>query len=93
MPGSCKCCRDDELRRSAGFEAARRLVLTNRGKDAMDAIRQLITAMSDAEQIRLQQLEESIAANTRGTILAFSGLALLAGTLLGTKSTTSCAAI
>lgn len=41
-----------ELRRDSGFETARSIVLTDRGKAAMDAIRSHINDMRDAEKIR-----------------------------------------
>ena len=46
------------VRAADGFEAAQRLVLTDQGKKEMDAIRQLVAGMKQAEEGRLQRRAE-----------------------------------
>ena len=47
--------RDVELRRSAGFEAARQAVASGEGKTAMDAVRAQLTRMDVTQQTLLEQ--------------------------------------
>lgn len=60
-----------ELRKNKGFETARQAVLTGRGRNLMDQIRQLIRDMENAESAVLTQriLAE---ASARNTIITFS---------------------
>ncbi|WP_205678713.1 response regulator [Aquisphaera insulae] len=44
-----------EVRRSQGFEAARKIVVTDRGKEAMDAVRTQVGRMQEDERARRQQ--------------------------------------
>jgi methyl-accepting chemotaxis protein len=50
-----------ELRRATGFDAARKVVLTNKGKAVMDQIRAVITEMGDAESSLLTARADSTA--------------------------------
>jgi methyl-accepting chemotaxis protein len=72
-----------DLRRNKGFEASRELTLTGTGKETMDQIRQVITAMENEENALLKQRSEAAAASARNTILTilvgiFSSFVLLA---------------
>jgi CHASE3 domain sensor protein len=55
-------------RRHEGFEAARRLVVTDHGKRLMDRIRVVIEQMRTAEQVILSGQREAVKASARGTI-------------------------
>src|SRR4030095_6688051 len=69
-----------DLRRNAGFEAAREFVLTDKGKQTIDDIRQLIAEMELDENESLQQRSEAVAVslqNTLITIVAGAGLSFL----------------
>ena len=74
-----------DLRRDQGFDAARRVVLTDKGKLAMDQIRALVREMDDAEQALLQQRTQEAQATAQNTLLTISlgmlGAALLAGAI------------
>lgn len=67
-------------RRTSGFEAAQRIVLTGRGERLMESLSAVIHAMSDAEQSLLQQREAQTAATALRTkaMIVFGGLAALA---------------
>ncbi len=75
-----------DARKQKGFEAARRFVLTGKGKKEMDEIRKVIAEMESEERELLKlrtSLSEASVRNTKytmvlGTILAFSLLALVA---------------
>src|SRR5690242_14833508 len=71
-----------DLRRTQGFVAAQTLVLSDQGKNDMDAIRATIASMLSRAQVEAQQGERESEANAQGTIIAFALLALLAGGLL-----------
>lgn len=65
------------LRREKGFEAARQVVLTNRGKQAMDEIRRVIQEMEEEERERLQESVRDAQANTRkDTLISTAGVVL-----------------
>jgi len=74
-----------DLRRDQGFEPARRVVLTDKGKLVMDQIRALVAEMDGAELALLQQRTldaQTTAQNTLDTIaIGVLGAALLAGAL------------
>jgi PAS domain S-box-containing protein len=68
-------------RRSDGLEAARRIVMTDRGKKAMDDLRALTARMTTREQRLLELRLEAARASSRAarwTALASTGLALFA---------------
>ncbi|QEH35456.1 Autoinducer 2 sensor kinase/phosphatase LuxQ [Aquisphaera giovannonii] len=72
-----------EVRRSRGLEEARKLVMTDRGKDAMDAIRTQVGAMQDEERARrkqrLAEMESAYAvAVASGVLTGLLGMALSA---------------
>jgi PAS domain S-box-containing protein len=72
-----------ELRRVEGFEAAQHLVLTNRGKQIMDGIRQQIAEMEKEEYRLLQQRAQESHKSAQRTLLTFSIAALVNLLLLG----------
>jgi methyl-accepting chemotaxis protein len=75
-----------DLRKRKGFAAARREILTDNGKTAMDQVRRLVSEMEDEEvQLRAARLaeEEALARHTEQTILAGSMGAVLLISLLG----------
>jgi PAS domain S-box-containing protein len=57
------------LRRTQGFEAAQRLVLTGKGQETMDRIRQIVREMEAQEEQQLQQRSQEDRANAHSTIL------------------------
>lgn len=65
------------LRRDSGFEAAQRIVMTNQGKNTMDAIRKLFAAMKDEEISTLHDFKLLSEAKVRNVIIAFAALFLL----------------
>jgi PAS domain S-box-containing protein len=70
-----------ETRRRDGFDAARRIVLTDRGKKAMDDLRALASRMTTREQRQLELRLEAARASSRAarwTALASTALALAA---------------
>ena len=74
------------LRKSKGFASARREILTDNGKNSMDQIRKLVSAMEDEEaRLRMERLaeEEARARRTERTILAGSIGSFLLISLLG----------
>src|SRR5713226_8261701 len=68
-----------ELRKSNGFEAALAVVVTDRGKKAMDDIREVVRQMEDEERELLKSRDQSARTSARnenlvisfGTLLAF----------------------
>ena len=58
-----------DLRKNKGFDAALQAVLTEKGKKAMDDIRQTVAAMEDEENALLKQRSEAVATSARNTIL------------------------
>ena len=66
-----------EVRRANGFAAAQRLVATEYGKKTMDAVRVIVTAMSNAESQLLQQRQAAMDAHTRDTRVVLGSGALL----------------
>jgi PAS domain S-box-containing protein len=56
------------LRREQGFAAAREMVLTDKGKAAMDELRRLVGEMKAAERAVLERLDADSAASLRRTI-------------------------
>lgn len=65
------------LRRDSGFEAAQRIVMTNQGKNTMDAIRKLFAAMKSEEITTLEDFKTVSEAKIRNVIIAFAALFLL----------------
>lgn len=61
------------LRQSTGFDAAVKLVATDRGKKAMDDCRAIIRTMQDAEQQSLHERDEAVAASSRAAIIVILG--------------------
>ena len=79
-----------DLRRGQGFDPARQVVLTDRGKQAMDEIRRQIAGMQAVESELSRQREAAMAASSENTlwvILGGAGIAALfviaAGFFLG----------
>src|SRR5262249_50982989 len=75
------------LRRTAGFDAARTVVLTDRGKNEMDALRDVVGPMTpheqDARDARLAEAERARrAAVATGLVSGLVTLAAFAGFLL-----------
>jgi methyl-accepting chemotaxis protein len=78
--------RSVEQRRSAGLEAARAVVMTGTGKDAMDNIRSLLKEMAATEQDLLKEREDRLRRDSERTLavilygipLAFVVLAIAA---------------
>jgi signal transduction histidine kinase/DNA-binding response OmpR family regulator len=66
-----------EMRRRQGFESARVLALTGRGKTTMDRVRAIITTMEKHEQSLLTQRQERSAAETRHARRLLVGGALI----------------
>ena len=67
-----------DLRRNIGFDAARDVVVTDRGKASMDQIRTEIAGMQDVEAELLRGREAAMAASTEGTIEVIIGGAVVA---------------
>ena len=65
------------LRRGQGFEAARRLIRTGRGKREMDKLRRTIALMKNTEDGLLRQRDAESQASTRRAFLTFALAALL----------------
>ena len=79
-----------DLRRSQGFEPARQVVLSDRGKQAMDEVRREIVGMQAVESELLRQREAAMAASSENTLWVILGGAAIAalfviaaGTFLG----------
>jgi len=72
-----------ELRRSKGFEAARQLLLSERGKKAMDGLRAGIRDMETQEQELLKRRDEESRNSTRNTAVTIIAGVLLAAGLVG----------
>ncbi|MBE9200951.1 MULTISPECIES: response regulator [unclassified Nodularia (in: cyanobacteria)] len=58
-----------ELRQNQGFEASLQVIKTNQGKNLMDDIREMINAMEQEEQERLQQQSLAARSSRRNTIM------------------------
>jgi methyl-accepting chemotaxis protein len=69
-----------DLRRTKGFAAAEQVVVTDRGKNAMDAIRKLVTEMREDETALLgrRSVEERDRARRTKTTIIFGSLGALA---------------
>jgi diguanylate cyclase (GGDEF)-like protein len=65
------------LRRKAGFEAALKVVLTDKGKTSMDAIRRVIAEIRQQEKDLLESSNEAASVGSRNTFSAFAVAALL----------------
>jgi len=71
------------LRRERGLAAASQSMLTDKGKNLMDAIRRVIKEMADEESVLLKQRDESAKATARFAISAMvSGILLIVALLL-----------
>lgn len=66
------------LRHDKGFEVARKVVMTDRGKTAMDGIRVLMKGMEDEELMLLKRREEDAKLQTESTVLTIIGGLLVA---------------
>ena len=72
------------LRRDKGFEAARRVVVSDQGKKAMDEIRRVVGDMKAEEQGLLKQREVEANESSRNLFLALIiGTLLAAGLVIG----------
>ncbi len=71
-----------DLRRSKGFDAARKIVATDRGKQQMDDIRKLIDDMKAEEQSLLKRRDEEARASSHSLFLMLIGGTLLAAALV-----------
>ena len=77
-----------QLRRTSGFEAAKTVVLTDRGKNTMDQIRQNMAVISQIEQVKIndslaagrRQASQTSAITVGGNLLAI--LMVLAATII-----------
>ena len=65
------------LRRKTGFEAALKVVLTDKGKASMDTIRRAIVEIEQQEKDLLENRNEAARAGLRNTFIAFAVAALL----------------
>jgi methyl-accepting chemotaxis protein len=72
-----------DVRRNKGFDPALQLVLTEKGKKAMDDIRQTVGAMEDEENALLKQRSEAAAVSARSTILTIVWGIITAFVILG----------
>lgn len=73
------------LRRDKGFDAARQLIQTNAGKNAMDEIRGIIAVMDTQAQAFLDREKQVMeAAARRSTVVSFVGGAVAAAMFLST---------
>jgi PAS domain S-box-containing protein len=61
-----------DLRRYEGFEAALRIIRTNRGKEVMDDIRALMNDMDDAGNALLRELDEQAEAHATKTVFVIT---------------------
>jgi len=71
-----------DTRTKAGFEAAQAIVLTGRGEQLTNAIRQDIRGMEEEEQSTLTQFSQAWQSRLRTSLAALVGSALLAGCFL-----------
>ena len=67
-----------DLRRAQGFEPARQVVLTDRGKQVMDEVRRQITGMQAVEGELLRQREAAMTASSENTLWVILGGATIA---------------
>ncbi|RKP46455.1 methyl-accepting chemotaxis protein [Trinickia fusca] len=73
-----------DLRTNKGFDAARQVVLTDKGKKAMDEIRALVADMTGDEQALAKRRNAEAAASAQNTIASIiGGIAIAAGLVLG----------
>jgi methyl-accepting chemotaxis protein len=72
-----------QLRREKGLEAAAALVQTQRGKQLMDQIRQVINEMLDHEQARWKERQEQAEASARRTFIILAVCTLLGLLIVG----------
>jgi PAS domain S-box-containing protein/putative nucleotidyltransferase with HDIG domain len=70
------------LREEAGFESAQEIILSGRGKELMDSIRQIIAEMEIVETNFLLYWSKMSSVNLRNTIIAMTSGALLSFILL-----------
>ncbi|RTL50585.1 MAG: HAMP domain-containing protein [Rhodocyclaceae bacterium] len=70
------------LRQSKGFDAARQVVVTDKGKKAMDDIRNLVKDMEEQELELLKQREDDARTRTELAVLTIVGGILLAAALV-----------
>ncbi len=71
-----------DLRRTKGFAAADQIVLSNRGKRAMDEIRKVIGAMIGREDVLLDQGRSAAQSSASRALIALAGGGLLSVGLL-----------
>jgi PAS domain S-box-containing protein len=71
-----------DLRRNVGFGAARNFVLTDKGKQTMDDIRQWIAEMEQEENEILRQRSEAASVSLQNTLVMFTAGAVLSFSLL-----------
>ena len=76
------------LRRNEGFTAAQQLVSTGFGRKAMDDLRDIMVAMSGAENRLMQQRQEIAQARARDTRVVL-GISALAGILIALSASVS----
>lgn len=73
-----------ELRKSQGFEAARELVLTDRGRTVMDQIRNVMREMENEEKALLKHRDEEVSDSTNVTMITiFLGVGIASLIVLG----------
>jgi len=71
-----------DLRTNKGFEAARDVVVTDRGKQAMDEVRVLLSDMADDERALLKRRIDGASASAQTTIAVIVGGVATAGLLV-----------
>jgi len=71
-----------DLRTNKGFEPARQVVLTDRGKNTMDELRVLVSAMQSTELALLKQRDEEARQNSQRAIATIEMGILFAGLLV-----------
>jgi signal transduction histidine kinase/CHASE3 domain sensor protein/ActR/RegA family two-component response regulator len=76
------------VRRTDGFDAAQRRVLTEYGKKKMEAVRVMVSEMNNAESQLLQQRQATMDAHTRDTRLVL-GISALLGFVLAVSASVS----
>ena len=69
-----------DLRKSKGFEAARQLVLTDKGKKVMDELRKVVRDMEGQEQELLKRRDEAARSGAQNTVITiFAGILVAIG--------------
>jgi signal transduction histidine kinase/CHASE3 domain sensor protein/ActR/RegA family two-component response regulator len=76
------------VRRTDGFDAAQRRVLTEYGKKKMEAVRVMVSEMNNAESQLLQQRQVAMDAHTRDTRIVL-GISALLGFVLAVSASVS----